>query len=86
MGHWMETTLFAMQLAESNDDMTPMEEQLALFSEYQEQWGKMLEKHPMQWQQFSRLMNLDTASLQSVSGRQTYVHQLERTMAVFKDL
>jgi hypothetical protein len=86
MGHWMETMLFAMQLAESNDDMTPMEEQLALFSEYQEQWGEMLEKHPMQWQQFNRLLNLDTASLQSVSGRQTYVHQLERTMAVFKDL
>jgi len=86
MGHWMETTLFAMQLAESSNDVTPMEEQLTLFSEYRKQWEAILEKHPVQRQQFSRLADLDLASLQSVSGRQTYAHQLERTMAVFKGL
>jgi hypothetical protein len=86
LGYWMETTQFALQLTDLAEDLAPIAEQLTLLKEYRPQWEKSLTQYPLQLRQFDKLAELDVASLEMSYGRQMFTRQLERTIAVFKNL
>lgn len=86
LGYWMETTQFALQLTDLAEDLAPIAEQLSLLKEYRPQWDKRLVDYPLQLRQFDKLAELDVASLETSYGRQMFTRQLERTIAVFKNL
>ncbi len=86
LGYWMETTRFAMQLTEFAKGLEPINEQLTLLKERRSVWERKLQQHPIQLRQFLKLADLDPASLETHYGRQMFARQLERTIAVFKNL
>jgi hypothetical protein len=86
LGHWMETAQFAMQLTELAEDLEPINEQLTLLKERRSVWEKELQQHPIQLRQLRKLTELELMSLETHYGRQIFTRQLERTIAVFKNL
>ena len=86
LGYWMETAQFAMQLTEFAEDLEPINEQLTLLKGRRPVWEKELQQHPIQLRQFRKLADLAPTSLETHYGRQMFTRQLERTIAVFKNL
>jgi hypothetical protein len=86
LGYWMETTQFALLLTKSAEALVLIEEQLTRLKEHRSQWEQTLAIHPAQLHQIQKLTDLDASSLQTRYGRQVFVRQLERTIAVFKNL
>jgi hypothetical protein len=82
----METAQFAMQLTEFAEDLEPINEQLTLLKERWSVWEKELQQHPVQLRQFRKLADLGADTLATHYGRQMFTRQLERTVAVFKNL
>jgi hypothetical protein len=86
LGHWMETAQFAMQLTELAEDLEPIIEQVTLLKERRSVWEKDLQQHSVQLRQLRKLADLDLTLLETHYGRQIFTRQLERTIAVFKNL
>jgi hypothetical protein len=86
LGYWMESTQFALLLTGHIETLASIVEQLTKLKEHRPQWEEKLTIYPAQLRQLHQLANLKASSLQTRYGRQMFSRQLERTIAVFKNL
>lgn len=86
LGFWMESTQFALQLVEVAGEPSPMKESFSMLKASRSVWEKALVKHDVQRRQFQKLAGFKVESLETHYGRQMFTRQLERTIAVFKNL
>jgi len=86
LGYWMKSTQFALLLTEYVETFASIVEQLTKLKEHRPQWEEKLAIYPAQLRQLHKLADLEASSLQTHYGRQMFSRQLERTIAIFKNL
>ncbi len=85
LGFWMETTDFAVKLAEMAFGLEALEQQLKSLGQLKANHLKVLQQHPLQLRQLEKLAATKSASLKTHAGLQMFKRQLARCIAVFKN-